>query len=182
MIAALMRWRQTGYQTARRTAVWSDHLGFVDEVLGGFFGGTDVVLDREIGLALGRGLAGAAAARPADLLGDPAPLVTGGRSLPVDGGVEGVLAAGFGLADDVFHGDPVAVLGKVRGSEVLRPEADRSDADGRVREALRDALRREVERLVADVGAGVAAGGPDALDRLLEAEPGADADDEEVTR
>jgi hypothetical protein len=56
MIAALMRWRQDGYQAARRDAVWQVLVPFVDAVLGRK---DPLVFDPRVGVLLGRGLAAA---------------------------------------------------------------------------------------------------------------------------
>src|SRR5204862_53540 len=73
-------------------------------------------------VVVGRGLVEATVARPADLVGDPLPLVTAGRTLAVDGTPDRLLAQGYGLAPEVFKGDAVTVLGRLRDSTVLRPE------------------------------------------------------------
>jgi len=167
MVAALMRWRQTGYQTARREAVWSDIAPVVEAVVGHK---VDLAMERRLGVLLGRGLVEATVARPADLVGDPLPLVTAGRALTVDGTPETLLALGFGLAPEVFKGDAVTVLGRLRDSTVLRPDSGiRADGE-QVRAVLADRLDAEVTRLVQDALAitiGPAAG-PDALDRLID--------------
>lgn len=168
IIAALLRWRQTDYQTARRNAVWSDHGSVLDAVLGA---GTRT-LDARLGVLLGRGLARAVTVRPQDLLGNPAPLVTAGRPLDVDGTPERVLAAGFGLDPDVFDGNAATILGRLRDAPVLRPDVKGVSGD-EVRAALAETLVQEVERRVTDTLAGRPAATerssarPDALDRLL---------------
>ncbi len=184
MVAALMRWRQGGYQAARRGAVWSDHVSFLTEVLG-----AEWKLDGQLGVLLGRGLADAAVARPADFVGNPAPPVVPGRPLPVDGTVADLLGKGFGLPPDALTGTAADVLGKLRATDVLHPVSGRlSAADPRVRTLLSRTVRREVDRLVADTLAAERAG-PDALDRLLagtsDGEPSEDGvtdDEQEVGR
>ncbi|MEQ7008579.1 hypothetical protein ABN028_20610 [Actinopolymorpha sp. B17G11] len=167
MIAALMRWRQNGYQTARRKAVWRDHVRFLDEVLGGdpVLAG-EMVLDGHLGVRLGRSLGNAVALKPGDFFGDPAPLVSPGRPLPVDEGPERLLAKGFGLPADLFDGDAVTVLDRLRDTPVLQPDGPRDAMTSQVRDALARTLHREVDRLVADTLAGDARR-PDALERLL---------------
>ena len=163
MIAALMRWRQDGYQTARRDAVWSDHVPFLDAVLG-----TRGGLDQHIGVLLGRGLIGAVVKKPEDFLGDPAPLVTAGRSLPIDGTPEQLLAKGFGIPRGVFEGDAATVLDRLRDVPVLKPDPALTGAkvSPQIRATLAETLNREVDRLVADAPA-VDPQRPDALERLL---------------
>jgi hypothetical protein len=189
MVAALLRWRQTGYQTARRQAAWGQFAGFVDGILGSF---DDDLLTARIGTLLGRGLAGALAARPEQFLGDPRALVDAGRAVPVDGAASQVLAAGFGLDSAVLRGDPVSVLGRLRQTPVVHSEFDLTRAPV-TREALSSPLNRALEGLVTDavgarfdgpvIGAGrsvrpkrkAGPAGPDALDALLD---GLDADGE----
>jgi len=146
MVAALLRWRQTGFQAIRRDTVWAGHGGFLDEVLGG-----EYTVDGRIGVLLGRGLAAAVAGRPELFLGDPRVLVDAGRPLAVDLPVDRALADGFGFDPKILAGDPVTVLGRLRESTVLRP----GDAGGTVpvadvRVALTETLNREVDRMAAD--------------------------------
>jgi len=140
MVAALLRWRQTGYQTARRRAVWDELAPFLTEVVG------DYVLDPRLGVHLGRGLAKAVTTRPEELLGDPRPLATPGRPLALDGTPEQVLAQGFSLPAGVFQGSPSQVLSRLRGSEVILAREP-----GLKLEALAHTLNQVVDRLVADV-------------------------------
>lgn len=171
MIAALMRWRQNGYQVARRGALWSDKKGFLDSVLG-----VGQVLDRDLGVHLGRGLAESVITKPESFLGEPAPLVAAGRPVPVDGTPETLLAKGFGLSADILEGDAAVILDRLRETPVLRPE---SDVRPQIRVALADTLNRELDRLVTDTLA-FTAGEPDALEQLLDGiEAGAAAAEEE---
>ncbi|HEU4426503.1 MAG TPA: hypothetical protein VFR67_28520 [Pilimelia sp.] len=172
MIAALMRWRQDGYQVARRGALWKEIAPFVEEVLGRE---EPLVFDPRVGVMLGRGLVDAVVKRPQDLVGDPSPLVTRGLSLPVDGAVEVLVAQGFGLSADALTGDPVTVLRNLREAPVLRPSEPSAVRDPQVRAVLTGALEQQVTQLVADVLAVSSEGAPrperrepDALDRLLE--------------
>jgi predicted RNA-binding Zn ribbon-like protein len=126
----------------------------------------DMVLDGHLGVRLGRSLGNAVATRPGDFLGDPAPLVSPGRPLPVDEGPERLLAKGFGLPADLFDGDAVTVLDRLRDTAVLRPDGRRGAVTPQVRNALARTLHREVDRLVADTLAG-GPRRPDALERLL---------------
>jgi hypothetical protein len=175
MVAALMRWRQNGYQQARRGALWKDIVPFVAAMLGRE---DPLVFDPRVGVVLGRGLVDAAVKRPKDFVGDPSPLVTAGRSLPVDGAPEILLGRGFGLPADTFSGDPLTVLGNLRQAPVLQPAgqaAGREAARGdQVRVVLTDALEQRVTRLVADAlaisfeGAPRPERPPNALDGLLD--------------
>ena len=167
MVAALMRWRQGGYQAARREAVWSDLAPIVEAVVGHK---VDLAMEQRLGVLLGRGLVEATVARPADLVGDPLPLVTAGRTLAVDGTPDRLLAQGYGLAPEVFKGDAVTVLGRLRDSTVLRPEAGLRADGQQVRAVLADRLDAEVTRLAQDALAITLGGatGPDALDRLID--------------
>jgi hypothetical protein len=179
MVAALLRWRQTGYQTLRREAVWSELRPFLDAVLPE----GDRLVDSRLGVHLGRGLVDAVIARPQDFLGDPRPPVDAGRPLTVDSRAEVLLGNGFGFKADVLTGDPSTVLDRLRDSTVLRP----MDAAGpgneqiplaEVRRVLSDALTRQVDALVTDAvvvrrGVGTDPGvavvnAPDLLGRLFD--------------
>lgn len=159
MVAALMRWRQHGYQIARRDAVWKDYAHFLADVLGEVG-----KVDARIGVRLGRGLAAAAIKRPEDLLGNPAPLVTQGVRLPVDESAEALLATGFGFSREVLMGDPAEVLTRLRDTSVLRSEPAEVSPD--VQRLLSATLDREVDRLVMDTFRDRRM--PDALDHLIE--------------
>jgi hypothetical protein len=113
MIAALMRWRQTGYQNKHTDVVWGEYATFLTAVLG------ISTVDATLAVRLGRGLAGAVVNQPARLLGDPRPLVDAGRPLAVSGATAAVLAAGFGLDPSILSGDPTTVLGLLRTTPVL---------------------------------------------------------------
>jgi hypothetical protein len=173
MIAALMRWRQDGYQVARRGALWKEIVPFVEKVLGRQ---EPLVFDPRVGVLLGRGLVDAVIKRPQDLVGDPSPLVTVGRSLPIDGALEVLIGQGFGLRADALTGDPATVLGKLRQAPVLRPPEPGLVHGTEVRALLTDTLEQQITRLVADA-LGISFEDappperrrePDALDRLLE--------------
>jgi hypothetical protein len=175
MIAALMRWRQDGYQVARRAALWKEIVPFVEAVLGR---DEPLVFDPRVGVLLGRGLVDAVIKRPQDFVGDPSPLVTVGQSLPIDGAPQVIIAQGFGLDANTLIGDPVSVLGKLREATVLEPPERGAVHDADVRAILARTLEQQVSRLVADALATSAEGTPgperigepDALDRLLERE------------
>jgi hypothetical protein len=144
MIAALMRWRQTGYQTKRTDAVWGEFASFLTDVL--HIDTTDATLS----VRLGRSLAGALLAQPARLLGDPRPLVDAGRPLAVPGPPEAVLAAGFGLDRAVLSGDPATVLGRLRDTPVLLPDRA-AEAGHELAAGLAATLQSTVDRLVAGI-------------------------------
>jgi hypothetical protein len=176
MIAALMRWRQDGYQVARRGALWKEIVPFVDAVLGRE---EPLVFDPRVGVLLGRGLVDAVIKRPQDFVSDPSPLVTAGGSLPVDGAPEVLVAQGFGLSADMLGGDPATVLGNLRKAPVLQPPGPGAVRDTEVRAVLTGALEQQVTQLVADALAISFEGAPqpdrdrepDALDRLLAGPP-----------
>lgn len=166
MIAALMRWRQDGYQAARRDAVWQELLPFVDAVLGRE---EPLVFDPRVGVLLGRGLVDAVVRQPQDFVGEPSPLVTAGRSVPVDGAAHVLVAQGFGLPADALTGDPATVLGALLELPVLRPSKAGAVSDAAVRAVLAGTLEQRVGELVADTLASRLA--PDVLDHRLEREP-----------
>jgi hypothetical protein len=140
MIAALMRWRQTGYQTARRESVWGELSGFLGDLLG------EYTLDARIGVHLGRGLAEAITVKPEEFLGDPRPLASPGRQLQLDASPEVVMAQGFGLPVEAFKGTPEQVLTKLRAADVVLAREP-----GLSRETLSNALNQVVDRMIMDV-------------------------------
>jgi hypothetical protein len=191
VVAALLRWRQVHYQTARRQAIWESQLSFLQALLG------DALPSRipvDFGVHLGRALAGAIAARPAAFVGRPRPLVDAGRPLAIEGGAARSLAAGYAIAEGALKGDLPTVLGRLRATTPDRApmpsSIGRNGAGGAAaatkralqveRDALAAALDAQVARLAADALAPVlrAANGrgraarpaPDALDRLIDAQ------------
>jgi hypothetical protein len=140
MVAALMRWRQTGYQAGRRRVMWESLAPFLDAVLGA----GEHRIDSRLGVLLGRGLVEAVVIRPQDLLGEPRPKIEAGRPLDVTGTVEQVLARGFGLDSGLFGGDPATVLDRLRTSPVI--EAGES-APGDLDEALATTLAQQLQDL-----------------------------------
>jgi hypothetical protein len=166
MIAALMRWRQTGYQQARRGALWSELNEFLDNVLGPK---QERFVDPRIGVELGRALVEAVLKKPDDFVGDPSPLVTAGLPVAVDGTPAELLATGFGLPAEVFKGD---VLANLRAAPVLGPEQPVVARDAAVREVLGVTLEAQMTQLVLDTFALDLQGqrmpkAHDALDRLI---------------
>ncbi|BCJ75229.1 hypothetical protein CS0771_47730 [Catellatospora sp. IY07-71] len=143
MVAALMRWRQGGYQYHRRSTGWAQLAPFLSSL------GVGGAVDARIGAALGRALAGAVAQRPHDFLGDPRPLVDAGRPLVLDAAPHTVLAAGFGLAAGMLGGDPAAVLDRLREHPVLTA-GDQAVAATAIRTALADTLALRRDALIAD--------------------------------
>jgi hypothetical protein len=118
MVAALMRWRQLGFQAARRSGIFRSGV-FSELVDVG-----NLVLDRFVGGRIGALVAERIVVEPQDVLGNPDPLVTAGRPVLEDAGVNAVLATGLGLNAKVFDGDPVEVLGNIGGARVRLPGGD----------------------------------------------------------
>jgi hypothetical protein len=115
VVAALLRWRQDGYQAARRTAIWDSALKDLDGFLG-----IDAVLGRDVGLHLGRAFAKAVVDNPVDVLGQPQILLEAGTPLPVDGRALDIVAKGLGLP--ALKGDLTAMLETVRNVQIPRVE------------------------------------------------------------
>jgi hypothetical protein len=168
MIAALMRWRQEDYQTARQQAIWSTNTGFLQGLLT-----AGASIGPRLGEQLGRALTQTVVDNPAGVLGNPTPLVAAGRALPVDGPAQQVVSRGFGLDEQVLVGEPVSILGTLRSTPVLlTPAADR----GRVvvsldKAVLRGVLTEQIARIVTDTIASKLTDDKtvaDALDRLLQ--------------
>ncbi|MBV1856284.1 hypothetical protein [Catellatospora tritici] len=143
MVAALLRWRQSGYQFHRRGAAWAQLAPFLSGL------GVGGAVDARIGTTLGRALAGAVAQRPHDFLGDPRPLVDAGRPLVLDAEPQTVLAAGFGLAAQLLTGEPHTVLSQLREQPVLTADVHLA-APAAIRTALADTLARRRDALITD--------------------------------
>ncbi|MGV8849291.1 MAG: hypothetical protein ACOH16_07075 [Propionibacteriaceae bacterium] len=111
MVAALLRWRQNGYQVARRDAVWA---GIIKDL--GLFGQVFSV-DRELALNLGRGLVHGIAANPEGVIGSPKELFTPGRAMGLEGRAADLVTKGFGI-DIALDRPLVEMVGVLRDIEV----------------------------------------------------------------
>jgi hypothetical protein len=89
IVSALLRWRQSGYQSARSRALWKDVL---DDV-----GFEDISIGHMLGMKLGRQLVRAVAANPLDTIGPPRELHTAGTPMDFEGDLVPVLSTGLGL-------------------------------------------------------------------------------------
>lgn len=116
MIAALMRWRQLGYQAAHLSGV----------IGAGVLAGVGILsegLDRFVGGRAGALVADLLVAQPEEILGNPNPLVRAGRAVFEDVAVNDLLATGFALDGEALGGGPESVLASLRGAEPLLPDA-----------------------------------------------------------
>ncbi len=167
MVAALLRWRQGHYQTARRQVIWEENSAFVKALLGI---ADEHQFGAEIGMQLGRGLTGAITTSPETFLGDPRVLVDAGRPLDIDASVASQLAAGFALPEQILSGDRGAMLARLRAVDPVVGTKAGGGIDPKLAgPALRDALDHHLARLVSDtVTRGTPTGEPDALDHLLD--------------
>lgn len=99
MVSALLAWRQTHYQTARREALWTRTLEGLE------LEGLKMRPERALGVLLGRGLARRLAASPSAVIGQPLPPVTAGTSMRLDAlegeGLAKALAGGFSIDADL---------------------------------------------------------------------------------
>jgi hypothetical protein len=206
MVAALLRWRQDGYQVARREAVWNGIIKDLDL-------GRDLFVDRELFLGLGRGLVATLAVNPEEIIGPPKEVFTPGRSMGLDGRAADLVAKGFGITARLDRG-ATGLVGVLRGMDV--PTASLGDLRkvgglravgeslGVVREAGVDlAVAGALSEVILGrpgggfAGVGVPAGGgvfggrvviphgeaidegPDALDEALRGARGESSDDED---
>ncbi len=147
MVSSLMRWRQLGYQAAQRAAVLAGQGGILAEL-----GVLDLAVERDLGGHLAATLAEAIATRPDSFLGAPRPLVTPGRPVTErTGGVNTVLADGFGLSSKVLSGSPETVLGSLQKAEVPLPRAPRGGFEaGLLSGVLQPLLLDRFERVAVD--------------------------------
>jgi hypothetical protein len=154
VVAALMRWRQGHYQTARREAIWAEVADFLSTL-------SVKGIDANIGVALGRGLAQKIAGDPDTFLGAPRALVNPGRPLGMTGGVVKQLAQGLGLDAGVFDGPPTSILDRLRSTTppvVPAPLTVAQIGGGRAGEVLGGALDQQLVGLLADAIPGSVAG------------------------
>lgn len=107
VVAALLRWRQGGYQTANLRG------GFAAARLGEALDGLQLGVDRLVGGRVGALVAERMLGRPADVLGDPSPLATAGRAVLQDRDTRDVLSVGLGIDPQVLTGSAGQVLGRL---------------------------------------------------------------------
>lgn len=179
MVAALLRWRQSHYEVARRSAIWDALSGFLTEL------NIDMArISPVLGVELGRTLTHAITAAPEDFLGEPRALATAGRPLAIAQSAETTLAQGLALPRTIFRGSIASVVDRLNVTDVpVKTDAflPAGTAPSRLlRETLSNTLDRQLTTLVADTvaplgitdrvrGGRKAKRKTDALDRLLDA-------------
>jgi hypothetical protein len=181
MVAALLRWRQLHYQTARRRAIWEEFAEVFD------LGKLDPRLKVDWHLEFGRRLARTLAEKPEQFLGNPRPLVDPGLPLALERPAIDQLALGFALDAKILSGSPIDVAMQLQLTEipVASIPASPKAINARTRATLTQALDASLERLVADTfvkgrvaepmidakraprGAARVNAPPDAIDELL---------------
>lgn len=141
MVSALLAWRQTHYQAARREALWGRTLEGLE------LEGLRMRPERALGVLLGRGLARRLAATPSTVIGDPLAPVTGGTSMRLEA-LEGVglaRALAGGLAIDADLSAPLVDLARILRDAPL-PRVDLRDLPTReVRDLTGGALRLDLD-------------------------------------
>ena len=120
MVAALLRWRQAHYRTARTDAVLREAFAGLD------LSGLTIGPDRRAGVLLGRGLVRKIATEPDTVLPPPLQLHPAGTSMGLDSRAGSALTKGFGLP--VLKGDMGSLLDVLRDTTV--PRVDVGDAPG----------------------------------------------------
>jgi len=155
MVAALMRWRQQGYQVAQTAASFTAHGG-----LWGRLDQLDLTVDRTVGGRLGAVIASSIVAAPDQVLGDPRPLTTAGRPVLTDASANAVLATGLGIDGAVLEGSATTVSGGLQAAPVPTLPVTTLPGDvGSLRSALSPALgdvfsRTAVQSLGPEIAAG----------------------------
>jgi hypothetical protein len=181
MVAALMRWRQQGYQVAQTAATFT---GATE--LQGELDRLNLSVDRAVGGMLGAFVASSIVAEPETVLGDPRPLVTAGRPVFEDVSVNAVLATGLGIDQALLDGSAMTVSGGLQVAPVPAPPVTGLPTDvGSLRSSLGPKLsaaftRTAVQSLAPDIASGqieVAALPPDLQTQIgiaagLEVRPG----------
>ncbi|MGO4257994.1 hypothetical protein [Marmoricola sp. RAF53] len=118
VVAALVRWRQQGYQTASLLGGYAG--ARLTAQLTGLLAGIELEVDRAIGSRIGGLVADRLVEKPADVLGDPSPLVRAGRPVLEDRAANQVLARGLGLDPALLDGTPDGVLAGLEGAKTRR--------------------------------------------------------------
>jgi hypothetical protein len=117
-VAALLRWRQSHYQLARRGSILDGvRIPFDDLLAGSLFEGLHEI-EADLGVHLGRFLADVIVRQPGDVLGPPRILHDPGRSLELDEAPAELLAAGLGLDAGLLADGAIAALPVLTSSEV----------------------------------------------------------------
>jgi hypothetical protein len=173
IVAAQLRWRAEQFGAARAKR-------FVTHALEGLTAlGIEVPPKAKVGdlgRLLGRQVTLAAAADPEGVLAPSRPLADPGRPIDLDGGVDELLAKGFGLPLDAIRAatSQVGLLAALRQADVPVIDDARGPFDGDAAEQLRAGLTDAVAHVFADAAPDRAHG--DDLDKLIGRAEGADTD------
>ncbi len=155
MVAALMRWRQQGYQVAQTAATFTGTPG-----LQGQLDQLGLSVDRGVGGRLGAFIASSIVAQPDQVLGDPRILVSAGRPVFEDASANELLATGLGIDQSVLDGSASAVAGGLQTAPVPAPQVTGLPTDAAsLRSALSPGLadaftRTAVQSLAPDIASG----------------------------
>lgn len=146
LVAALMQWRQTGYQAVRGHVIWDAILAGLD------LGGVTAQSGPALGGLLARGLATAIAKDPGGTIGPPRMMTTPGAPMKLPQSGLAAVVKGFGLDVSVDQSLP-ELLGTMQAAQVPRmPLADLTRPA--VATALTAALGATREPLVGQLVAG----------------------------
>ncbi|MGE0879549.1 MAG: hypothetical protein AB7L13_12080 [Acidimicrobiia bacterium] len=197
IVGSLLRWRQTGYQAARRKTVWQGNRDLFDVLLGDR---DKVSVDSSLYTFIGREIVKRVAANPVELFGPPRALFDPGEPLDIRESTLGAIAAGFGFGAEVVKGSPAQILSNVRSVDVPVAGSFVERLDPKMAgPALQAGLDRALVDLVSDalapelkahpvVGSTVPRDGVarrrrrDRLDELLKAAAASSASDDEEER
>jgi hypothetical protein len=153
MVASLMRWRQQGFQAARRTGTLGASI---------FAGVGATAVDRFLGGGYGALVGSAIVAAPEVVLGNPSPPVSVGRPVLEDVAVNEVLAAGLGISAKAFDGGRAEVLGRIGGATPRLPGAGVPEGAAGIRAQLAQRLDTDFARVaIQSLAAEVVRGGPE---------------------
>lgn len=180
VVAAQLRWRAEQFGAARAKRFARSALDGLSKL--GIALGKGRVAD--LGRLLGRQVTLAAARDPATVLAPSRPAADPGRPLDLDGGVEELVARGFGLSADAVRAASaqVGLLAALRSAEVPVAGVDRGEFGERDAGQLRQGLTDSVATVFGDAVRKVRAAGdggaapaaamrdePDVLDELIAA-------------
>jgi hypothetical protein len=117
-VAALLRWRQSQYQVARRGSIFEGVRSPFDELLADSAFGDIRYVERDLGLQLGGFLSETILTQPQDVRGPPRTLHDPRRSLDLDDVPVALVAAGLGLDADLLADGGIEALPVLAASQV----------------------------------------------------------------
>ena len=115
IVGSMMRWRRSGYLTARRRSIYEINADLLDDL----FGALNPILDNPLPhVLIGREFVKRVVVAPGDLLGPPRALFDPGRPLEFDEPALDLIATGFAIDTGILSGTPTEMLDSLRNVQV----------------------------------------------------------------